>query len=73
VSSFTNSDGEVIEMTARHEEILAAGRNFEHSGGAVKSTKLQEFFTVKRYWDLALLKCKAENISKVLICYQSSE
>jgi hypothetical protein len=73
VPSFVNKLGQTIAFTAKHEELLAAGRNFEHSGGAVKSTKLEEFFQVKKHWDAAVESLGKGKEKEVCCCFSDSQ
>jgi len=38
----------MVEMTEEEEKLLADGRNFEHSEGAVHTSKLEILFQIKR-------------------------
>ena len=63
--SFIVENGERLYLSPLMEDFIASGRNFEHSKGAVHSTKLEVLFQVEKYIKQYKEMCKRQNKKEV--------
>ena len=54
VSSYVTIKNTIFYMTERQEEMIAAGKNWEHTKGAIQSNKLELLFGVFKTWTAAI-------------------
>lgn len=54
-----DENGEKIFMTDMEEDVLAEGRNWEHTSGSIHTSKLQQLMTLYSFW----VKAKASMLA----------